>query len=85
MDTSCLHSPCGRPLVHSAAQVACECGHRGAGTDLRASGKARVWPDAPTFVVRLCVCIRTPRLQSYADALAGLRTRVPSIVIRLRR
>ena len=29
-DTSCPHSPRERPLVHAAAQVACECGRRGA-------------------------------------------------------
>jgi hypothetical protein len=64
MDTSCPHSPCGRPLVHSAAQVACECGHRGAGTDLRASGKARVWPDAPR--------LRRPPTRSHTHAAASV-------------
>jgi hypothetical protein len=39
-DTSCPHSPRGRPLAHAAALVARECGRRDAGTNLRASGNA---------------------------------------------
>ena len=68
-DTSCPHSPRGRPLAHAAALVARECGRRGARTGLRASGEAHArGTRARSDATRL----RRPPTRPHAHAAASV-------------